>query len=108
MSGNKLLSEKEIALIEGIKRGEEAVEIEFIRRYKPKIFAIASKLTKDREEAKELAQSIFMIIFEKIKKYNIDAWVNIKFADKCSGRILESWDFSLPFFIIFCEIKKIV
>jgi len=76
MSGNKRLSEKEIALIDGIRSGEKTVEIEFIRRYKPKIFAIALQFTKDKEEAEELTQNIFMIILEKIKKHKIKQSLN--------------------------------
>ena len=60
------------------KREEEAFSV-LIRRYQEKIFGIAYGITLDREESLDIAQDVFLKVFEKIHTFReesrLSTWV---------------------------------
>lgn len=55
-------------LLDGCRRGDDLAWEAFVRRYQGRVFAIAVQYLRDREEARDAAQEIFVKIYRHFRK----------------------------------------
>ncbi|MCB0339620.1 MAG: sigma-70 family RNA polymerase sigma factor, partial [Bdellovibrionales bacterium] len=60
-------SDKE--LIAAFRAGDESSYVELISRYTDKAFNLAIRLTRNREDAEEVIQDVFVTVYRKIAKF---------------------------------------
>lgn len=58
-------SDEELAL--ALQRGEESAFEKIVRRYQGRVYAVAFRVTLNREDALDVAQEVFVKVFEKIR-----------------------------------------
>ena len=80
--------EKEI--IESCKAGDQKAFSEIVLHRQKKVFNIAYRMLGNLEEAKDLAQEVFLSVFESIKdlkeEIKFDAWLNQITLNHCRNR----------------------
>jgi RNA polymerase sigma-70 factor (ECF subfamily) len=57
-------------LVERCKKGEDEAWREFVDLFGPKVYSVAYHFTLKREDAEELAQEIFLKVFENLHRYD--------------------------------------
>jgi RNA polymerase sigma-70 factor (ECF subfamily) len=62
------LSEQE--LVELLRAGEEGAFDALLKRYQGKIYWLALSVTKNREDAEEVLQDVFLSVYQKIAKFD--------------------------------------
>lgn len=66
-------------LIKSFKKGDAASFEELVRRYSDKAFNLASRLTRNREDAEEVLQDVFVTVYRKIAgfegKSSFSSWL---------------------------------
>ena len=81
----------ERALIEKLKKRDEAAFNVFVRRYQERVFRLLLRMLGDRTEAEDLAQEVFISVFKAIDGFRGDAqlstWVYRVAANHCRNRI---------------------
>lgn len=60
-------------LIEGIRQGNEKLILSFIETYQDQVFGQAFKMIKNKHEAEEICQDVFIKIFRKIEGFKKDS-----------------------------------
>ena len=77
-------------VIEGCKSGDEKAFTEIVLHYQKKVFNIAYRMLGNMEEAKDLAQEVFISVFESIKglreEVKFDAWLTQVTLNHCRNR----------------------
>jgi RNA polymerase sigma-70 factor (ECF subfamily) len=63
------LSDIDIQLLEGCRRGEEAAWRELVARHTRKVFALAYRFTGRGDEAEDLTQEIFVKLYQSLDRY---------------------------------------
>ena len=85
MSGNE---EKD--LVERCKKGEDEAWRELVDRFGSKVYSVAYHFTMKREDAEELAQEIFLRVFENLHRYDggfpLVAWLVSLSRNLCIDR----------------------
>ena len=80
--------EKEV--IEGCKAGDQKAFTEIVLHYQKKVFNIAYRMLGNMEEARDLAQEVFISVFESIKglreEAKFDAWLTQVTLNHCRNR----------------------
>ena len=81
---------EEKALVERCRRGEDEAWRELVNRFGQKIYSVAYHFTLKREDAEELAQEIFLKIFENLHRYDggfpLVAWIVSLSRNLCIDR----------------------
>jgi len=81
---------EEKALVERCRRGEDEAWRELVDRFGQKIYSVAYHFTLKREDAEELAQEIFLKIFENLHRYDggfpLVAWIVSLSRNLCIDR----------------------
>jgi len=81
---------EEKALVERCRQGEDEAWRELVDRFGQKIYSVAYHFTLKREEAEELAQEIFLKIFENLHRYDggfpLVAWIVSVSRNLCIDR----------------------
>lgn len=66
-------------LVIALRHGETACYEELVSRYTPKVFSLASRLVKNREDAEEILQDVFHTVYRKIEgfegKSSFSSWL---------------------------------
>jgi RNA polymerase sigma-70 factor (ECF subfamily) len=65
MSGKK----DDIELVRELRNGNEKAFEELINRYSAKAFSLASRLTRNKEDAEEVLQDVFVTVYRKINSF---------------------------------------
>ena len=77
-------------VIEGCKAGDEKAFAEIVLHYQKKVFNIAYRMLGNMEEAKDLAQEVFISVFESIESLReeakFDAWLTQVTLNHCRNR----------------------
>ena len=77
-------------VIEGCKAGDEKAFAEIVLHYQKKVLNIAYRMLGNMEEAKDLAQEVFISVFESIKglreEAKFDAWLTQVTLNHCRNR----------------------
>jgi len=77
-------------VIECCKAGDEKAFAEIVLHYQKKVFNIAYRMLGNLEEAKDLAQEVFISVFESIKdlkeEIKFDAWLTQITLNHCRNR----------------------
>ncbi len=77
-------------VIESCKAGDEKAFAEIVLHNQKKVFNIAYRMLGNREEAKDLAQEVFLSVFESIKdlreEVKFDAWLTQITINHCRNR----------------------
>lgn len=80
----------EKSLVERCRKGEDEAWRELVDRFSPKVYSVAYHFTLKREDAEELAQEIFLKIFENLHRYEgsfpLVAWVISLARNLCIDR----------------------
>lgn len=67
-------------LVQRCKDGSEAAFAELVRRYRPRLFTLAYRLTSDRKSAEDVVQETFVAAFRAIDRFepkpSLSAWLN--------------------------------
>ncbi len=70
----------ELQLVQRCKDGSEAAFAELVRRYRPRLFTLAYRLTADRETAEDVVQETFVAAFRALDRFeprpSLAAWLN--------------------------------
>ena len=77
-------------LVERCRRGEDDAWREFVDRFGQKVYSVAYHFTLKREDAEELAQEIFLKVFENLHRYDggfpLVAWIVSLSRNLCIDR----------------------
>ncbi|OGP63265.1 MAG: hypothetical protein A2169_08485 [Deltaproteobacteria bacterium RBG_13_47_9] len=77
-------------VIEACKAGDQNAFTEIVLRYQKKVFNIAYRMLGNTEEAKDLAQEVFISVFESIKELReeakFNAWLTQITLNHCRNR----------------------
>ena len=80
----------EKALVERCRQGEDEAWRELVDRFGQRIYSVAYHFTLKREDAEELAQEIFLKIFENLSRYDgsfpLVAWIVSLSRNLCIDR----------------------
>jgi RNA polymerase sigma-70 factor (ECF subfamily) len=81
----------EADLIRRLKRREEAAFNELVLRYEDRVFRLVMRMLGDPEEAEDLAQEVFITVFQSIDGFRGDAklstWLYRVASNQCKNRI---------------------
>ena len=61
---------QDLKLIKRCKRGEEAAFAELLARYRSAIFGLCYRMTRNPEDARDLAQEVFIKVFSLLDRYD--------------------------------------
>lgn len=61
------------ALVEGLRRGDEAAFRELIRLHQHRVYTIAFRMIGDAQEAADVAQDVFVAVFQSIGSFREDS-----------------------------------
>ena len=77
-------------IIEQCKAGDEKAFAEIVLNYQKKVFNIAYRMLGNKEEAKDLAQEVFLSVFEAIKdlreEVKFESWLTQITLNHCRNR----------------------
>ena len=63
-------------LIEEFQRGSDTAYNEIVRRYLDLVYRFFQKITPDKMEAEDLAQTVFIKLFKALKKFRFESEFN--------------------------------
>lgn len=93
-------TEAELALIERLRAGDSAAVTDLAAAYGPKIYQLAFRYMKNREDAEEVAQDVLLKVFRKIDAFRGDSalssWIYRITFNAAMSRLRNS-KFSRPF-----------
>jgi RNA polymerase sigma-70 factor, ECF subfamily len=85
-----LSSAEDTALVDRCRRGEDDAWRELVDRFGQKVYSVSYHFTLKREDAEELAQEIFLKIFENLNRYDgsfpLIAWIVSLSRNLCIDR----------------------
>lgn len=67
------MQQKDLYYIDKVLNGETAAFAELINRHKAMVFTIANRILKSREDAEEIAQDVFLKVFQSLKNFKREA-----------------------------------
>jgi RNA polymerase sigma-70 factor (ECF subfamily) len=77
-------------VIECCKAGDKKAFAEMVLHYQKRVFNIAYRMLGNMEEAKDLAQEVFLTVFESVKdlreEFKFDAWLTQVTLNHCRNR----------------------
>jgi len=80
-------------LVERCKNGSEAAFAELVRRYRPRLYTLAYRLTSERESAEDVVQETFVAAFRALDRFeprpSLSAWLNtilVRLAARSASR----------------------
>lgn len=83
--------EAERALVERLRRRDEAAFNLFVRAYQQKVFTVVARMLGNRADAEDLAQEVFITVFRSIDSFRGDArlstWLYRVAVNHCKNRI---------------------
>ncbi len=86
-----MIDVEERAMIERLKRRDEAAFNQFVLLYQERVFRLVLRMIGNRAEAEDLAQEVFISIFKAIEGFRGDSqlstWVYRVAANHCRNRI---------------------
>ncbi|MBU1012016.1 MAG: RNA polymerase sigma factor [Bacteroidetes bacterium] len=68
-----MMQQKDLYYIDKVLNGETAAFAELINRHKAMVFTIANRILKSREDAEEIAQDVFLKVFQSLKNFKREA-----------------------------------
>lgn len=68
-----MMEQKDLYYIDKVLNGETAAFAELINRHKAMVFTIANRILKSREDAEEVAQDVFLKVFQSLNKFKREA-----------------------------------
>src|SRR6266403_4996845 len=68
-SSHRLVTQEETALVAGAKIGDAAAFELLVQRHERKIFSLAQRMTRNREDAEDVVQQSFQKAFIHLKKF---------------------------------------
>ena len=75
----KVLEKSDLQLIAEFRKGNQASFEELVERYTDKVFSLASRLTRNQEDAEEVIQDVFVTVYRKIAgfegKSSFSSWL---------------------------------
>jgi RNA polymerase sigma-70 factor, ECF subfamily len=72
-SAAPLILREELALIEGLRTGEEAAYETLIRRFEHPVFNVVSRLMNDPSDAADVVQEVFLKVFRNVGNFRGDS-----------------------------------
>lgn len=86
-----LSAEEEAKLVERLKRRDEAAFSQFVLVYQQRVYSLLARMLANREEAKDVAQDVFLSVFKNIDSFRGDAklstWLYRVAVNHCKNRI---------------------
>lgn len=61
--------EKDLFYIERVLKGDNEAFAELVNRHKAMVFTIANRILRNREDAEEIAQDVFIKVFQSLNKF---------------------------------------
>ncbi len=61
---------EDLALVRRCKRGEEAAFTDLLARYRRAVYGLCLRMVRDREDARDLAQEVFIKVFSLLDRYD--------------------------------------
>lgn len=84
-------ADAERALVERLRRRDEAAFNLFVRAYQARVFALVHRMLGNRAEAEDLAQEVFITVFKSIDSFRGDAklgtWLYRVAVNHCKNRL---------------------
>ena len=81
----------DLYLVEQARRGDKEAFSYLMEKYEKKVFSLALRICGQREEAEDLAQEIFLKVYQKLKTYQGEAafstWLYRVAANTCYDRL---------------------
>ncbi|MDP3273765.1 MAG: sigma-70 family RNA polymerase sigma factor [Deltaproteobacteria bacterium] len=88
---SQLSLEEEAVLVERLKRRDEAAFSQFVIAHQQRIYALLGRMLNNREEAKDVAQDVFLTVFKNIDSFRGDSrlstWLYRVAINHCKNRI---------------------
>ena len=60
-------------LVKAALAGDDEAFVQLVRRYKRKVFALAARFSRDRDELDDICQEVFIKVYENLGKFRNDA-----------------------------------
>ncbi len=67
------MQEKDLYYIDKVLSGDTAAFTELVNRHKAMVFTITNRILKSREDAEEIAQDVFLKVFQSLNKFKREA-----------------------------------
>ena len=84
-------SRDEDRFIRRLRRREEAAFTELVRRHQDRVFSVVYRMLGDREEARDVAQEVFVTVFRRIDSFRgesgLSTWLYRVAVNHCKNRI---------------------
>ena len=81
------MKQEDFELVERCKRGEERAYAELLQRHQDSVYNICRRLTRDSDQARDLAQEAFIRTFSRLDRYDpvypFSAWLFKITANLC-------------------------
>jgi RNA polymerase sigma-70 factor (ECF subfamily) len=78
-------------LITSLKQADPSAFDELIRRYSPKVYNLAKRMTRSAEDAEEICQDVFLSVYHNIKDFKGDSafstWLYSITANACKMKL---------------------
>jgi RNA polymerase sigma-70 factor (ECF subfamily) len=91
LSNRTSVASEDPALVEGLRRGEVESFERLVRAYQHRIFSIALRMLRDRGEAEEVAQEVFLRVHRSIRDFRGEArlstWLYAITSRLCLNRL---------------------
>jgi RNA polymerase sigma-70 factor (ECF subfamily) len=88
---SQLSPEEEARLVERLKRRDEAAFSQFVLVYQQRVYSLLARMLGNREEAKDVAQDVFLTVFKNIDSFRGDAklstWLYRVAVNHCKNKI---------------------
>ncbi len=88
---SQLDPDDESRLIERLKRRDEAAFNQFVRMYQQRVYSLLARMVGNREEARDVAQDVFLTVFKSIDSFRGDSklstWLYRVAVNHCKNRI---------------------
>lgn len=65
--------EKEKKIINNVLKGDTVAFSQIVNAYKNMVFTLALRMTKNREEAEEISQDVFIKVYKSLNKFKFDS-----------------------------------
>lgn len=86
-----LSAEEEAKLVERLKERDEAAFNQFVLLYQQRVYSLLARMLGNREEARDVAQDVFLAVFKNIDSFRGDAklstWLYRVAVNHCKNRI---------------------
>jgi RNA polymerase sigma-70 factor, ECF subfamily len=90
MSDTKLVSDAE--LVTQFKEGDRNAFAEIVRRYQDRVYSLSFRWMRDRQQAEEVAQDVFLALYRSLERFRGDSqlstWVYRVVINHCKNRKL--------------------